>query len=242
MLDPLSRPDEFHSPTFTVEELRGQTLTGVVQQQIEALILEGALKPGQRLNEQAIATRLSVSRGPIREACRALAELGLVYQIPNRGIFVKHLTMEEAEEVYDLRVGLIGLAASLLAPRVDAAIGARLEAYLTQMDDAVAQADYSGSAALNIEFHDYIVQSTRNSRLVKLYRGLVKEFRLFRSYAPATGEVAHQSNAEHRNIVKALRARDPVLSYSVSFAHVAAGKKRMLDALDRMATPTRQRA
>src|SRR5437879_4475740 len=78
----------------------------------------GAMPAGTLLNENALASKLSVSRGPIREACRALAELGFVHLIPNRGVFVQSLSKSDAMEVYDLRAGLTGLAGFLLAPIV----------------------------------------------------------------------------------------------------------------------------
>ena len=99
---------DYSTSTVTVAELQSHTLTGVVQHEIEKMILRGELVPGQRLNEKLVADKLSVSRGPVREACRALAELGLVYLIPNRGVFIKRLTKSDAIEVYDLRAGLIG--------------------------------------------------------------------------------------------------------------------------------------
>src|SRR5689334_16699486 len=74
-----------------VNEIRSQTLVAVVQDELERQILRGELAPGARLSEQAIATALSVSRGPVREACRALADVGLVTLVPNRGAFVKQL-------------------------------------------------------------------------------------------------------------------------------------------------------
>ena len=84
------------SPTVSLADFRAHTLTGVVQHEIERMILSGELKPGQRLNEKAVADKLSVSRGPVREACRALAELGLVYLIPQRGVFIQRVTRDDA--------------------------------------------------------------------------------------------------------------------------------------------------
>jgi len=109
----------------TVAALRAHSLTAVVQHEIERMILSGELGPGEHLNEKAVADKLQVSRGPVREACRALAELGFVRLIPNRGVFITQLTKADAIEVYDLRAGLTGLAASLLAPIATARVAPR---------------------------------------------------------------------------------------------------------------------
>ena len=68
-----------------------QTLTGAVQQEIERRILTGEIAAGARLSEVALATSLGVSRGPIREALRGLAEAGLVDSIANRGVVVRKI-------------------------------------------------------------------------------------------------------------------------------------------------------
>jgi DNA-binding GntR family transcriptional regulator len=216
----------------TIALLRSHSLAGVVQHEIERMILSGELAAGTRLNENALAAKLSVSRGPIREACRALAELGFVYLVPNRGVFVKRLDRTDAMEVYDLRAGLTALAGSLLAPIVTEADIARLNALLDEMDGAAGRADFPAFYKFNLDFHDVIVEATGNKRLMKLYRALVKEFHLFRPHGLVQQDALVASNIEHRAIVAALNKGDSRGCYEVSFQHVANGKERLLSALD----------
>src|ERR1700733_13683523 len=205
----------------TVAALKAHSLTAVVQHEIERMILSGELGPGERLNEKLVADKLAVSRGPVREACRALAELGFVHLIPNRGVFIRKLTRADAIEVYDLRAGLTGLAAELLAPLLTGEHIAQLESYVEEMEQAAETADFGRFYPLNLEFHDYIVRSTGNGRLMKLYRGLVKEFHLFRTHGLVQRNALLESNKEHRDIVAALKAKDGSLSYGRAFHHVA---------------------
>ena len=218
----------------TVAEVRARTLVGVVQAELERQILSGGIAPGERLNEQVIADDLSVSRGPVREACRGLAEIGLVTLIPNRGAFVKQLTRADAIDVYDLRAGLLGLSASLLAARMDPQITGALDGFVEEMEKAARAEDMRRFGKVNTEFHDCIVRSTGNTRLTKLYRGLVKEFQLFRVHAVVQKGSLLASNKEHREIVRALKAGDTSLSYRISSGHVEHGKQRMLAALERL--------
>ena len=235
--------DESLSSMPTVAALRAHSLTAVVQHEIERMILSGELGPGEHLNEKAVADKLQVSRGPVREACRALAELGFVRLIPNRGVFITQLTKADAIEVYDLRAGLTGLAASLLAPLATAEHLARLRGFVDEMELAAEAADFGKFYPLNLEFHDYIVRATGNGRLLKLYRGLVKEFHLFRRHGLVQRGALLESNREHRDIVAAIAARDSLRSYDVGARHVGNGKARMLRALDDLAkaAPERQR-
>jgi DNA-binding GntR family transcriptional regulator len=219
----------------TIALLRSSSLTAVVQHEIERMVLSGELPAGSRLNENAIATKLSVSRGPVREACRALAELGFVTLVRNRGVFVKRLDKAEAMEVYDLRAGLTAFAGSLLASTVTDAQLAALQELLDRMEAAAESADFAAFYPLNIEFHDVIVAATGNARLLKTYRGLVKEFHLFRSHGLVQQGALLASNAEHRAIFEVLRNHDARACYDVSFRHVANGKQRMLTALDNLA-------
>lgn len=223
------------SATATIALLRTQSLTGIVQGEIERMILSGELPAGARLNENALAAKLSVSRGPIREACRALAELGFVYLVPNRGVFVKRLSRTDVMEVYDMRAGLLGLACSLLAPVVTERQLSSLERLIEKMDNALAEAGFAAFYPFNVEFHDIIIESVGNGHLRRMYRGLIKECYLFRRHEVVEPDVLATSNEEHREIVAALRRHDARKCYDLSFKHIINSKERVLMALDDMA-------
>src|SRR3982750_4709118 len=90
----------------TIMLIQTQSLPMLVQQELERMIVAGELNSGAKLNELAIAERLGVSRGPVREAFRALEESGLVRLEKNRGVFVRQIAVEEADEIYELRAVL----------------------------------------------------------------------------------------------------------------------------------------
>src|ERR1035438_3624657 len=97
-------------PTITL--LQTSSLSSVVQSELERMILGGELAPGEKLTEVALAGRLGVSRGPLREAFRMLEEAGLVRTEKNRGVFVRDLPVEEAIEIFDLRAAMEELVRS----------------------------------------------------------------------------------------------------------------------------------
>jgi DNA-binding GntR family transcriptional regulator len=211
--------------TNELEILKSQSLTSLLKGEIERLILEGEFAAGERINENALAARFGVSRGPIREACRALAELGLVELVPNRGVFIRKIGSREAEQLYDLRAGLFGLAARLLADSITDAQLTELETLLVRMD-AAAQS-FDDYYPLNLRLHELILEYTGNERLISAYRQLVKELHLFRARGLVQGGGLAVSNAEHRDIVAALRARDSVRAFEAAYRHVQEGKGRM---------------
>ena len=104
------------NPTSALAFLQASSLPMLVQEEIERLIMTGELPVGSRINESDLAQRFNTSRGPIREALRALEEAGLLRTEKNRGMFVRELSLVEADEIYELREALeqiIGRRAAL---------------------------------------------------------------------------------------------------------------------------------
>ncbi len=96
---------------------RSNSLPALVQAEIEQLILRGELAIGQHVNESELAARFGTSRGPIREALRALEESGLVRSEKHRGVFVREISVAEADEIYDVREALDQLIGQRVAER-----------------------------------------------------------------------------------------------------------------------------
>src|SRR3954465_10850290 len=97
------------------------TSTGRVREQLQHAILEGVLKPGERLRAEALAQRFGTSRTPIREALLQLEAHGLVEVEPNRGAVVKTFDRDDLRELYDVRALIEPHAAALAATRITAA-------------------------------------------------------------------------------------------------------------------------
>lgn len=231
-----------NTPIPTISQMRENSLSSVVRHELERMILAGELTTGSRINENALATKMGVSRGPVREACRALVELGLLELVPSRGVFVRRMDRTDAHEIYDLRAGLTGLAGFLLAPRATDEQIAQLREIFDAMDAAAQAGDFAAFNGANLDFHDRIVEFTGNSRLIKNYRALVKEFHLFRSHGLVQAGAQRMSNEEHRAILDAIASRDAASAYTTSFQHVINGKARMLTALDNLAQAGSARA
>lgn len=215
-----------------LDVLRTSSLTRVVQGEIEKIILSGTYAPGEKLNEKTLADQLGVSRGPVREAFQALHARGLVEMIPNRGVFVQRISRHDAVAIYDVRAGIFGTACRLLAERISSDQVAELHALIAQMDVAGKRRDLDSYFPLNIAFHTAIVAGTDNKVLAETYSGLVSRLQLFRARGLVHGGGFESSNIEHRAIMAALDARDPLAAFEAGFAHVQAGKARILASSD----------
>ncbi len=203
------------------------SLSMLVQEEIERLILQGAIGPGERLNESELALKFNTSRGPIREAFRTLEEAGLVYTRKNRGVFVRKISVEEADEIYDLREALDELVGRKLALLITPEQLDQLHVLLDEMDEANAQGDVDRYHPLNVRFHDLLVEFTGNSKLIATYRRLIKELHLFRRHGLIEGGGLPVSNEEHRSIVNVIASGDADAAGRVMREHATASRQRM---------------
>ena len=208
------------------------SLTIRVQAAIENMIMSGDLRGGDRVNEIALSEKFGTSRGPLREACRALAQEGLLVAIPNRGVFVRELDLREALEVYDIRSALDELMGRLIAERASEAQIARLQDLVDEMDRAAGAHDLERYYPTNLEFHNSLLAYANNHRLERLYKSLIKELHLFRRKGLLQSGSMRISNEEHRQIVEAIAARDPIAAGVTMKSHVLAAKHRLLAAVE----------
>jgi DNA-binding GntR family transcriptional regulator len=209
-----------------------RSLTARVQGAIERMIVGGELKSGERINEKLLSSRFGVSRGPIREACRALTQAGLLTAVPNRGMFVREIALKEALELYDVRAALDDLAGRTLATRITGAQLETLERLVAEMDGAAAQRDLDRYYPLNFRFHDQLLRLAGNQRLILLYGTLVKELHVFRRRSLLEEGSMRVSNEEHRRVVAALVQGDPVRAGGFMRSHVLAAKQRLIGAIE----------
>jgi len=207
--------------------LQSNSLPMLVQNELEHAILAGDLPAGSKLNEAAIADRLGVSRGPVREAFRALEESGLVRLEKNRGVFVRQIPVEEADEIYELRAVLDEFVGRRLAQAATPEQVRELHARVERMEKAAANGDVDAYLATNLDFHDRLVELAGNSKLLVIYRRLVNELHLFRRASLAQGGALPVSTREHRNIVDRIAAGQPAAAGRALFQHVMASRERM---------------
>lgn len=215
----------------TLEILRTHSLTTIVLQELERMILSGELKPGERINEKALAARQAVSRGPIREACRRLEQAGLVEIIVNRGVFVRKLNPKDAAELCDIRGSLSALAGRHLAEQITADQLAALRAMVERMEVLAEADDVEAYYPLNLEFHERIMEFAGNERLAAMCAAIDKELYLFRRRSLHVGLGLQRSAAEHRLMLDALASGDGRRAAAVFEQHAHTGKERLLGSL-----------
>ena len=214
--------------SLDIQIRRPPSLTSVVLEELERMILSGELSPGEPINEKALAERMSVSRGPIREACRRLEQAGLVEIIVNRGVFVRKLSPEDAAELCDIRAVLSGYAGRLLAKHVTADQMTELTEAVLRMEALAEKGDVGGFYTLNAAFHETLFEFAGNARLARMYAALSKELHLFRWRALMISANLGKSVTEHREILAALETRHAARAAKAMEMHAISVKTRLI--------------
>ncbi|MFT3820142.1 MAG: FCD domain-containing protein [Rubrivivax sp.] len=218
-----------------IELLREQSLATLAQQELERRIIGGEIAAGAKLNELEVALALGVSRGPVREAFRALSQAGLVRLEKNRGVFVREVSLEEANEFYELRAALEGLIGRLAARRIASDEIEQLRAVVRRMQQLQKAPKARGAEdyfALNVEFHDLLARAARNNALLAQYRSVVNQLDLYRRATLSRGaEIIPRSTQEHEAIIDAVAARDEARAEALLTEHVLHSRQRLQEAL-----------
>jgi DNA-binding GntR family transcriptional regulator len=179
----------------------------VVADLIREGILEGRLRPGDRLKEDMLAKELDVSRTPVREAIAMLQAEGLLEGQQHRGAQVRSYTPAELEEIYDLRSILEGYAARRAATRITPRQLTRLRTSVERMEKLEPK-DLEHLVQQNGIFHDTILQSADSQRLVAMVTQTRALPLIYQSYAWYTSAQLSLSLEYHRRVLSALERHD----------------------------------
>ncbi len=159
---------------------RAPNLATQVLTDLERRIYGGSIPPGTKVNESHLATELGVSRGPIREACRALESERIIEAFPQRGSFVRKISVKEATDLFAIREELSGIIARSIIENAPAGFADQLQVFVNEMDAGIAAGDLESFFPTNLQFHKILLSGTGNRRLEDIFLGLFKELRLFR--------------------------------------------------------------
>jgi DNA-binding GntR family transcriptional regulator len=173
----------------------------------------------------------------VREALRSLEEAGLVRSVPNQGVFVREIALQEALDLYDIRIGLARQAGRLLASRVTRAHVRELEALYAQMEEARAREDADAYHELNLRFHSTLMACTGNRHLCSMDEAIKKQLHLFLRRGIMGPAQLRVSSEDHRAILDSIAAGDPERTADAYERHSISGKQRMLNTVCGASSP-----
>lgn len=206
-----------------MEEYQDHSLGGRVFQRLREDILSGKYKENDELRENTIGKELGVSRTPVREALRQLELEGLVTIIPNRGAYVTGISHKDTWDIYTIRSMLEGLCARWAAEHIT-------EEQMDELEEAILLSEFqmkkeSGFnteqiAALDGRFHAILYEASGSRILSHVLSDFHNYVKTARKSSIVSEERARKSIREHRQILRAIKDRDPEMAEQLANEHI----------------------
>lgn len=193
--------------------------------------MSGALREGDRLNEESLAALFGVSRTPVRESLQRLETSQLVRRIPYRGVVVSSINPQQVTEFYMLRVAVDGMAAGLAARKRTPVDVANLRWLNSKMKEAAGAKDIDAVIEININFHEAVGKIANNPLLLNFIEQIHSWVRRA-DHNPFSIPGRPESGAsEHDRIIDAIEAADADLAERLTREHMQGSHDRRLQLL-----------
>ena len=190
-------------------------------------ILEGKYHSGDELKEKNIGDELGVSRTPVREALRQLELEGLVSIVPNKGAFVIGVSLQDIQDIYEIRALLEGLCAKWAAINIS-------DEQITEMDENLvlsefheSKGNYEQLVSLDNRFHEIMYEASGSKELKRVLKDYHEYVLRVRKNSLGAAGRAKNSTAEHRKIAEAIKAHDSLRAEDCARTHIKSTKENM---------------
>jgi DNA-binding GntR family transcriptional regulator len=187
---------------------------------LRAALIDGRIKPGERVPEKALCVELGISRTPLREALKVLAAEGHVVLLPNRGARAARLTRRDLDELFEVNGALEALAGELACRRITEAGIAAIGVMHRDMAAAFERRDLESYYRANRAIHEAILAAAGNQALEALYETVGARIRRARFVAPMPPGHWEVAMLEHDAMLNALRRRDGGMLSAILKTHL----------------------
>jgi DNA-binding GntR family transcriptional regulator len=205
--------------------------------ELKRAILEGSLKPGQPISENKIASKLSVSRTPVREAIRLLERDNLVSLLPGRKVIVSAPSQRDIEEVYEIRSIVETEALRRITPDSTELIR-KLEQCIEEAERFRQEGNLREMAKANNRFHLTIISALENQRLHRFMDSLNDTISRFRYYS-LTSKGTPEFGEEHKQIISNLKSGNTEKAVSLLRHHLMRPKQILSELFSKESTAQR---
>lgn len=215
------------SVTLTNLDIRPRRMQ--IADALQNAILNGELRPGEPLIEMEIASRLGVSRGPVREALQILLTRDLIESVPYHGAKVRSLARVDIEEVYSLRTVLETFALRRVVDAGPESVVRELRLACDGMQTAATNDDWAEVAAEDDRFHRSLVNAADHSLLTNAWEQLNVRVRQIMALRNLRNRDIMQIYRNHLPIVDAIAERDVDTASELLASHIASASDLMVD-------------
>lgn len=206
-------------------------LREIVFETLRESIIQGRLKPGERLMEIQLAEEMGVSRTPVREAIRKLELEGFVVMVPRKGAYVATISVKDIVDIFEIRASLEALAAGLAAERATAEELEEMERAVLHNYEVSNSNSLDSVVERDTSFHDLIYKASRNQRLVGIVTHLKEQIQRFRTTSLAQPGRIKNAVHEHKSIIEAISDRNVELASNIAREHIETAEQIFLNAM-----------
>ena len=206
-----------------------QSLRAKVYEDIKSKILLFDLKPGDKINENNIASRLKISRTPVREAFLMLENEDLIRCDDSLGFIIKKLSYKDAEEYFSFREALEIYAAPMILKNIAPSEIKGLENNIKKAKAYAKGNDFRNTVKCEGDFHDILYNSTKSKIFFKTISGLVYKFQWLRAISLKAPGGVNDSLKGHEEMFKAITSKDLKRFKQSIRSHIAEAKRRALE-------------
>ncbi len=197
-----------------------QGIHAELRKELENEIITGKLKPGDRLDETALAERFGVSRTPVREALLQLNTTGLIEMRARKGAIVAGIELKELLEMFEVMAELESMCGRLAARRASPEDIEAIRAAHDSCKTAAENKDFDNYYSLNVDFHEAIYKAGRNSYLANQTIALRNRLAPYRRTQLRNANRIMESFNEHQDVLLAIEERDADKAENLLKEHV----------------------
>jgi DNA-binding GntR family transcriptional regulator len=202
------------------ESVESTDLVGLVEAELTRAIVEGHLPPGSRIVEADIARRMGISRAPVREAARRLERQGVLVSRPRHGFAVRTISVQEIDDLYEVRLSIELTSIELACRRADDAGLTRVKALVDTMVREAATQAQDERITSDLELHTLICELSGNAHLRRIYQNTQTELRMIIALIDAVYHDPATVASLHYPIVDALMKRDAEAAKAAMRVHL----------------------
>jgi DNA-binding GntR family transcriptional regulator len=207
------------------------SLTDKAHNQIKEWVVRYHLKPGARLHVSDLAHALKMSQTPVREALSMLEKEHLIEREPQKGYRVGTLSMQEIEDLYDLRIVLEVLAVRQAAKRMTASTRGRLSSILSEFERFLKTAQKQRILERGQDFHVVVLEASGNRPLAEIGRAILDRIWVIQNINLLTTDHLFDAHPQHLQILEALDRGDAKKAATLMEKHLTQAKQFVLSRL-----------
>lgn len=200
----------------------------IIYEYLREAVMDGKIKPGERIVERDFAQKFNASRTPVRESLRKLEMEGLVEYIPRKGVVAKGLNRDEIAEIYAIRCSLESLAIRTAVTNITSEQTALLEKAVADAAAASDANDYELVIMKLRMFDEVILEASQMPRLKKMINGLQESLRYYRKLNLTNANRCKTAIQEHDKILQAIIGKNSQMAEQLLCEHIQCARDNLL--------------